>query len=236
MIDGERAVGIVPARGGSKGVPRKNLRQVAGRSLLAWTAQAARASAYLDRVILSSEDAEILDEGRACGLEVPFVRPAALAQDDTPGIDPVLHALDELETRGDAFGWVVLLQPTSPLRMAGDIDAAIERCLTLGAPAAVTVAPVSHSPWWMFTLDDDHLRPLLDPQRRPARRQDSPEVVALNGAVYVARTSWLRQTRSFLTDETVASLMPRARSLDIDEPADLVLAEAALSSGGGEGP
>ncbi len=230
MIAGGRVLAVVPARGGSRGIPRKNLVRVGGQSLLEWTAEAARGSQVIDRIVLSSEDAEILAAGRAAGLDTPFVRPDALAQDDTPGVDPVLHALDALEMQGDRYEWVVLLQPTSPLRSAADIDGAAALCAA-GAPAAVSVVAADKSPWWMFRLAADaRMEPLLDPATRPSRRQDAGPVYVLNGAVYVARVDWLRRTRSFLSDETAGLVMPRERSVDVDEPADLRVAQALLEA------
>lgn len=229
MIAGGRTLAVVPARGGSRGIPRKNLVEVGGRSLLAWAASAAHDSAVVDRVVLSSEDPEILEAGRAAGLDTPFVRPVELARDDTPGVDPVLHALSELELQGERFDWVVLLQPTSPLRIGADIDGAAALCAA-GAPAAVSVTAADKSPWWMFHLGDGaRMEPLFDAATRPSRRQDAPPVYVLNGAVYVARVDWLRRTRSFLTDETVGYVMPRERSVDVDEPADLHVVAALLA-------
>ena len=233
MIDGERVLAVVPARGGSRGIPRKNLALLAGRPLIAWTAAAAQASAVIDRVVLSSEDPEILAAGRAAGLDVPFVRPAALARDDTPGVDPVLHAIASLAEAGDCYGWVVLLQPTSPLRAPADIDGAAALCVERGAPAAVSVTLSEKSPWWMFHLGSDaRMAPLLDPARRPTRRQDAAPLYVLNGAVYVARVEWLERTGTFLTQETVGFVMPARRSVDIDEPADLLWVEALLAERG----
>jgi N-acylneuraminate cytidylyltransferase len=230
VIGDERVLALVPARGGSRGIPRKNLVEVGGRTLLAWVAEAARGSRVVDRVVLSSEDPEILEAGRRAGLDTPFVRPAELARDDTPGIDPVLHALDALDQAGDHYGWVVLLQPTSPLRTSADIDGTAALCGREGAPAAVSITAADKSPWWMFHLGSGGLmEPLLDAARRPQRRQDAPPVYVLNGAVYVARVEWLRRTRSFLTDETVGYVMPRERSVDVDEPADLHVVEALLA-------
>ena len=140
MIDGRSVLAIIPARGGSKGVPRKNIRPLGGKPLIAWTIEAAHRSAWIDRLILSSEDQEIIDTACAWGCDVPFVRPAELARDCTPGIDPVLHALKQLPS----FDLVVLLQPTSPLRSAADIDRCIERCQRGGAPAAVTEIGRAH--------------------------------------------------------------------------------------------
>jgi len=216
---------LIPARGGSKGLPGKNIRPLHGKPLIGWSIEAARASRHVTRVVVSSDDEAILAVARAGGAETPFVRPKSLAQDDTPGIDVVLHALDILP----GFDWVVLLQPTSPLRTAGDIDAAIERCFEADAPACVSVCETGASPWWMFSLDaGGRMRSFLPSEQRPARRQDLPALYALNGALYVARVDWLRQTRSFLTEETLAHVMPPERSVDIDTLFDFRLAECLL--------
>ena len=232
MYKGKKILAIIPARGGSKGVVRKNLRPLGGKPLLAWTAAAARGSEYLDRTILSSEDDEIIALAGELGLDVPFKRPEALARDDTPGIAPVLHALELLKTEN--YDYVVLLQPTSPLRQAADIDAAISRCIDGAAPACVSVCETPHPPWWMFGLDaKNRLVPVLDAAAIPARRQDAPRTYQLNGAVYVAQTAWLtRQDAAgqpgFIGPETLASIMPYERSLDIDTETDLELAEILL--------
>lgn len=220
-----RVLALIPARGGSKGVPGKNIRDVAGRPLIAWTIEAARQATCTDRVVVSSDDAAILAVARAWGAEVPFVRPPELARDETPGIDVVLHALACLPD----VEWVVLLQPTSPLRTAQDIDAAVARCREAGAPACVSVTEAQTPPWWMFRLSaEGRLQSFLPDRERPQRRQDAPPLYALNGAVYVAQTDWLRQTRSFLTAETVAYAMPAERSVDIDTPLDLEIAACLL--------
>jgi N-acylneuraminate cytidylyltransferase len=225
MIDNHSVLGVILARGGSKGLPRKNVRDLAGKPLIAWTIEAGQEAEYLDRLILSSDDDEIMAVAKEYGCEVPFRRPPELARDDTPSIDALLHAIDQV----DRYDYVVLLQPTSPLRTADDIDAAIETCLEKDAPACVTVTEAEEPPHWMYTLDaDSHLQPILEESVQ--RRQGAPDVYVLNGAVYVARTSWLRETRSFLHDETVASPMPREGSVDVDDELDARVAEMTLQS------
>jgi len=154
---------------------------------------------------------------RACGCEVPFRRPDVLASDTAPTIDVILHTLEALP----GYDVVVLLQPTSPLRTASDVDAACEKFAASGAPACVSVSPVAQSPYWMYRLGENQaLLPIIEAPSPVRRRQDLPDVYALNGAIYVAASAWLRQTRTFLTRDTVAYVMPAARSLDIDTPAD----------------
>jgi len=226
MTTKPRVLAIVPARGGSKGIPDKNLITLAGRPLLAWTLDAAQAASSIDRIVLSSDSEAICQQGRELGFDVPFLRPAALAQDDTPGIAPVLHALDTLE---ETYDYVVLLQPTSPLRLAEDIDAAIGQCIAGGVPACVTVTLAEPSPYWTFEVEPDGcLKRLLGDEVLPPRRQDLPSTYALNGAVYVARVPWLRREGGFLGAETCAQVMPRERSVDLDDELDRVVIEALL--------
>lgn len=228
MWKNHKILGLIPARGGSKGILRKNLRELGGKPLLAWSIEAAHNSRYLDRVVLSSEDAEIIEAAKNFGCEAPFVRPAELATDNAPGIAPVLHALEMLQAEN--YDYIVLLQPTSPLRQAMDIDAAIELCLENNAPTCVSVTQEMHNPWWMFTLDDKkRLLPLLSKENMPLRRQDAPETYSLNGAVYVARCDYLLEHKSFLGPETIAYAMPPERAIDIDRELDLELAELLLN-------
>lgn len=218
MINGMHLLGVIPARGGSKGVPGKNIRPVGGKPLIAWTIEAAKSSKFLDRIVLSSDDQEIIAAAQKYNCDVPFVRESQLAGDTTPTIDVVLDALN----RCPGYEWVVLLQPTSPLRTAQDIDQAIERCMTQNASSCVSVCLAQESPYWMYTLDqDNYLAPLL-PNASVTRRQDLPPVYSLNGAIYLAKSEWLMRERKFLTSETVAYEMPVERSLDIDTESDLL--------------
>lgn len=224
MIGALRVLGLVPARGGSKGIPRKNLRAVAGKSLLQWTAEAASSSRYLDRVVLSTDDEEIAEHGRAVGLDVPFRRPAELATDSAPAAEVIVHCLDEL---GDGFDVLVYLQPSSPLRLAEDIDGCVE-LVAAGHDLVVSVHPVAERPELMFALGPGgELRPLLG-RRSEARRQELGSWFVLNGAVYAARIAAYQSQATFLTPATVGYPMPRERGVDIDEETDLWLAEALL--------
>lgn len=226
MIDGRSVLAVIPARGGSKGLPGKHLLQAGGRPLIAWTIEAAHAAKSIDRTVLSSDDEAIMACARALGCDVPFRRPAELATDAAASIDVVLHAVDALP----GHGVVVLLQPTSPLRGAADIDAACATFAARKAPACVSVAPVAQSPYWMYRLGDGAtLLPVVAAPEGATRRQDLPEAYALNGAIYVADIAWLRRTRSFVTRETVAHVMPAERSVDIDTAADFESFRKAVS-------
>ncbi|MDA8442317.1 MAG: acylneuraminate cytidylyltransferase family protein [Peptococcaceae bacterium] len=222
MIDGKTVLAVIPARGGSKGVPRKNLRDLGGKPLLAWTIEAAKQSQYIDRLILSSDDAEIIALAQRLGCEIPFVRPAELARDDTPGIAPVLHAI----TAVPGYDYVVLLQPTSPLRSVDDIDGCIAKCVGGSHPVCVSITEVAENPYWMYTQNtDDRLVQLLKQEQVGARRQDLPEVYRLNGAVYVAHCECLAQWKSFVNEATAGFVMPQERSCDIDSEFDLFMAD-----------
>lgn len=229
MIQGQTCLGVIVARGGSKGLPGKNLADLGGRPLVAWSVAAARESACLDRTILSSDDDAIIAAGRAAGCDVPFRRPARLATDNAPVDEVILHALDACE---EQFDIVVLLPATSPLRVAGDIDACITACAK-GAPAVVSVCATAKPAEWLCTLTpDQHLRQLLPGKGLHTRRQDLQPAYLPNGAVYVAWTDWFREHMTFYTDETVGCEMPRDRSIDIDDPTDLIIARSMVASAG----
>ncbi|MEI4769607.1 acylneuraminate cytidylyltransferase family protein [Psychrobacillus sp. FJAT-51614] len=216
---------IIPARGGSKGIPRKNIKELAGKPLIAWTIEEAKKSKYINRIILSSEDAEIIEVAKRYGCEVPFIRPVELAQDNTPGIDPVIHAIE----RCPGFDYVVLLQPTSPLRTVEDIDGIIETLLNKEANFCVSVVEPNQSPYWMYNLNENgRMDPVIKQANFAVRRQDLPNVYSLNGAVYVANVEKLKVENSFITNETVGYVMPRERSFDIDTEVDFYLCEQML--------
>lgn len=227
MIQGKTVLAIIPARGGSKGIPGKNIKPLAGKPLIAWTIEEARKSKYIDRLILSSEDDKIIKVAEEWGCEAPFVRPPELAKDDTPGIEPVLHALNALKEKYD---YVVLLQPTSPLRSVDDIDGCIKTCVFSNVPSCVSVTEVNQHPYLMYTVDHEGtLHTLMDQKEIISRRQDLPAVYILNGAVYIAESTWIQQSRSFLRLDTKAYVMPKERSQDIDDPTDFKIAEFIMN-------
>ncbi|WP_339060487.1 acylneuraminate cytidylyltransferase family protein [Tepidibacillus marianensis] len=225
MLNGKRILGIIPARGGSKGVPRKNIRVVAGKPLIAWTIDEARKSKYIDQLILSSEDQEIIQVAKEYDCEVPFVRPKELAQDNTPGIDPVLHAIEMLS----GYEYIILLQPTSPLRTVEDIDGCIEKCIQNQNDYGVSVTETDKSPYWMYSIENDKMVPVLSQDMIINRRQESPKVYELNGAIYIAKTEKLIESKTFLNKVTVPYIMPKERSVDIDTELDLKLVELILN-------
>jgi CMP-N,N'-diacetyllegionaminic acid synthase len=227
MIDGKSVLAVILARGGSKGIPRKNVLDLNGKPVIAWTIGAAKNSVYVDRTILSSDDDEIMDVARKWKCEAPFVRPSHLAQDESTSVDSLLHAVAAIQ---EEYDYLILLQPTSPLRTTEDIDSCLEICARRRAPACVSVTESNKSPAWMYILDkDDLMQPVLGKSTNITRRQDLPVVHVLNGAVYVAETEWFLEHKSFLSAQTLAYKMPGPRSLDIDTASDLVVAEALLN-------
>ena len=219
-----QVLGVIPARGGSKGVPGKNLRDVAGRPLLAYTVDAARASRRLNRVVLSTDDSAVADAGRRLGVEVPFMRPVHLATDEAPMLPVLLHAVDEMQARGFAADAVAVLQPTSPLRRAEHIDAAVELLASTAADAVVSVVEVPHqfAPASLMRLEGDRLLPLTDAPM-VLQRQQKALVYARNGpAVLVVRTAQLRKG-SLYGDDTRALVMTSDDSVDVDTAWDFDL-------------
>lgn len=221
MYKNKKFFALIPARGGSKRVKNKNLYPISGKPLIAWTIEAAKKSRFIDRVIVSSEDSEILEQARYFGAETPFVRPIELAQDQSSGIDPVLHAIDQIVD----FDFVVLLQPTSPLRQTQDIDDAIVKIFQENANCLVSVTEVDKRPDWMYTLTPTGKMLSVLPEES---KNKTDQIYVLNGAIYIANTKWLQEHKNFLTEETIAYPMPRSRSLDIDTPEDIVFCQALM--------
>ena len=225
MYQDKSFLGIIPARGGSKGIPYKNIRILAGKPLLAWTIEEAHQSIYLDRVILSSEDDQIIAVAKQYGCEVPFIRPPELSRDETPGIDPVIHAILTLKEKYD---YIVLLQPTSPLRKAHHIDEAIQWIIHRNADSLVSVNEARKSPYWMFSMNQDsQLNPILK-HPKAVRRQELPRLFALNGAIYIATPDFIFSNKSFQNDGTVGFLMDDKTSVDIDDELDWLICQAII--------
>lgn len=223
---------VITARGGSKALPRKNVLPLAGRPLILWTVEAALNARHVDRVIVSTDDGEIAAVARAAGAEVPFLRPAELATDTATSVDVLRHAVGECP--GHAH--IVLLQPTSPLRTAADIDAAFELMQRTGSLSCASICEAEEKPWIMYLTDDEgRIVPLL-PQRPGSRRQDFPPVYRLNGAIYLAQTKWFLSTGQLIGSGTLGYVMPLERSVDIDTRSDFDKAELILNAKGSARP
>ncbi|MEW5772892.1 MAG: acylneuraminate cytidylyltransferase family protein [Thermodesulfobacteriota bacterium] len=225
MIDGNRVLAVITARGGSKGLPGKNVLPAAGKPLVAFSVEQALASRHIDRLVISSDDPVIIEAAVRFGCEAPFVRPAELARDESSSADVLVHALRQIP----GYDLAVLLQPTSPLREAGDIDACLERAVRTGAHSCLSVVRVEKGPHWMLTVDSaGEVSPYLGWEGFAARRQELPAVFCPNGAVYVVRTGWFLESRRFLAEGTQAHVMPSERSLDIDSALDFKIFKSII--------
>jgi CMP-N-acetylneuraminic acid synthetase len=227
----ELILGLVPARAGSKGVPDKNLRPLAGRPLLDYTAESARASGVIDRLVLSTDSPAIAAVGREAGMEVPFERPADLARDDTPMLPVIQHALQQLAGQGWQPDILVLLQPTSPLRRGDHIRDAVTMLRDTGADSVVSVVemPRHLSPDFVLRLDEGRLRPFLDGPR-VTRRQDARASFARDGTVYVCWRATLERFGDIYGQDCRPIINRPGSSVSIDSPDDWDAAERALSN------
>lgn len=230
-------VGLIPARGGSKGIPKKNIAPCAGRPLIAYTCDAARGAKRLDRTLLSTDSEEIAEVVRPLGIEVPFLRPPALARDDTPALPVMVHALDWLESHGERVEAIVLLQPTSPLRTAAHVDAAVDLFSTAGADTVVSVVPVPHRyhPDSVMRMRDGRLAPYREDRETVTRRQELEPLFARNGpAVLVVSAATLRAGRLY-GPHALGYAMSHTDSIDVDDAEDLALAGQLLAARRGLG-
>lgn len=224
-------LGLVPARAGSKGLPGKNTRLLHGKSLLAYAADAARASGVVTRVVLSTDGDAIAETGRACGLETPFLRPAELAGDETPMLPVIEHAVAALAGAGWEADIVVLLQPTSPLRSGAHIRRSVELLRETGADSVVSVVelPRHLSPDYVMRVDDGRLVPFLPEGARVTRRQDARVACVRDGTVYAFWRRTLDEQHSIYGRDCRPMVVPADESLTIDTPADWAEAERRLA-------
>lgn len=228
-----KVLALIPARGGSKGVPRKNIRPLCGQPLLQYTVEAALAAKRLTRVVLSTDDEEIAETGRRCGVDVPFLRPKNLAEDATPTLPVIQHALRTLALAGDNFDAVCLLQPTHPLRRAETIDGCIALLIERGVDAVVTVLPVppEHNPHWVYFQDAAGLLRLSTGEADPIpRRQSLPPAFHREGSVYVTRTKVILESNSLYGQSVAGYVVDGETSVNIDGLKDWERAEQMLSA------
>ena len=232
MVGEAYVFGVIPARGGSKRLPGKNLRVLGSRSLLGHAIASAREATRLTRFIVSTDSAAIADEAHRHGAEVPFLRPVELATDEA-GMVPVLqHAVRWLELAAGARPeLIVTLQPTLPFRTGADVDRTIAKLLETGADSAQTVTEATYHPFFMKTLDGDRTVPLFADGHKYVRRQDAPPVYQPSGAVYVTRYTVLMHQGRVLGDDNRAIVMGFESSVNIDTEWDFMLAELILARG-----
>ncbi len=224
-----KILAVIPARGGSKGLPRKNVLEISGKPLIAWTAGEAKKARGITRLICSTEDDEIAAAAAAAGCEVPFKRPPELASDTARTAQVVMHAVKFFENKGERFDAVMCLQCTTPLRTSSDIEAAIKLYEGSGAKSLVSVCEVSESPYWMYTIDaGGKLSKLIDSDYSSQSRQGHPKVFRPNGAIYLIDIQAFERTGSFYDPVPVAFVMDVRNSVDIDYEIEFKLAECLL--------
>ena len=226
MYKGKKILGIIPARGGSKGIPHKNIIDLCGKPLISYTIEAGLDSKYIDYLIVSTDSQKIAETSEKAGAEVPFMRPAELASDTAKTVDAVVHAIKTLKEKGQEFDTLVLLQPTQPLRTADDIDRSIEIYIEQGCNPLASVSLVDDHPLLIRSISEDKLMPLLN-ESSTCRRQDMPLYYRINGCIYINEINSISEKTSF-NDNPVPYIMEPSHSIDIDELRDLAVAEYYL--------
>ena len=226
-------LGIIPARGGSKSVPKKNIRLLAGKPLIAYTIETAQKCKMLDRTIVSTDNVEIAEVAKKYGGDVPFMRPKELALDVTPTLPVLQHAVSFIEKNEDVHvDVIVLLDPTSPSRRIEDIEDCIQKLERENVDSVVTICEVDHNPYFvMMELNDDRLVPLIKSDKVITRRQDAPIVYRLNAAVYAIKRDVLMNANKIITDNTMPVIMPTELSTHIDHEIDFEFAEYLMEKG-----
>jgi len=225
-----KVLAVIAARGGSKGLPQKNILPVVDKPLIAYSIEAALKSSLLDRTIVSTDDDEIAEVAKRFGAEIPFLRPSQLAEDDSLAQPVIAHAAQWLEEHeGYLPDYLMLLQPTSPLRTANDIDNAITIALENDADGVVGLCHTKHHPYWTKQVaEDGQISNFVPLDQAYDRRQTLPPAYAVNGAMYLVKRQVLLEQETFYTDKTYAYIMPVERSLDVDTTWDLHIAELIL--------
>lgn len=224
MYKEKKILAVIPARGGSKGIPKKNIIDLLGKPLLYYSIKSAKESKYIDKVIISTDDIEIAEVGKNLGAEVPFLRPKEISGDKAKSIDAFIHAIKELEKLGEKYDYILLLQNTSPLRQSWHIDEAIEKLIKSDKRSLVSVSEVIEHPCIMRTLNEkDETMNLLN-MNGDMRRQDFPPMYIVNGAIYIQKNDECLNLNTNLNGGKLAYVMAREYSVDIDEYLDLDIA------------
>lgn len=233
MINGKSVIAIVPARGGSKGLPGKNIKELCGKPLIAWSIEAGLASQYIDEVMVTTDSENIAGIARDFGATVPFIRPAELASDTATSFDTVKHVIDFYQNElNKTFDYIVLLEPTSPLRDTNDIDRALEKLFSI--PNATAIAGIckteSQNPAFLVKKNNqDFLIGYEYQDMKVLRRQDIHDIFFFEGSIYISRIDTLLNKKTFYHEHTVGYIVPKWKSFEIDDIDDFVMVEALLS-------
>ena len=233
MYKGKTILGLIPARGGSKGLPRKNIKPLLGKPLIAWTIEQALASKYLDRVVVSTDDKEIAEISKKYGVEIPFIRPKELARDDSTTIDVIIHTLNWFERAGEKYDYLALLEPTSPLREKNDIDNGIMKLIDNGnrADSLVSVGEIAlEHPFISKKIDEKgYVKPFYKvPNNKVGRRQDLFKAYFPYGVLYFSKIFTIKKYRTFYQDKTLPLFVKRWQNYEIDDMWDFICIETIL--------
>lgn len=224
----KRILGVIPAKGGSTRLPRKNILPLGGKPLIQWAAESARACGLIDRLILSTEDPEVAAVAEKLGLDVPFLRPPVLAKDPAGVVQVTLHAIASLREQGDEYDEVIILLPTSPFRSAQDIIDAYTLFQQTNAAFLMSVSEFSHTPFAAMTLNENVLAPVF-PELLGRKSQEMPVAYRPNGALHILNIAAFEREQSYFAQPLVGYVMPLERSVDIDTRFDMLLAETMLN-------
>ncbi len=230
MKDNNKFIAIIPARAGSKGIKDKNIIDLNGKPLIAYSIEAALKSKYIDTVVVSTDGEKIAEVARKYGAEVPFIRPDYLASDKSKTIDSVIHCIEEMKKIGKEYDYVVLLQPTQPMREAFHIDEAIELILEREEEALVSVSKVKDHPILMRTINEYGYSKNLLNESSTKRRQDFPDFYKVNGALYINKINENLNNETSLNDNNLVYIMSEKYDVDIDEMLDVHIAEILLKN------
>lgn len=230
MYKGKRILAIVPARGGSKGLPGKNIKEMCGKPLIAWSIEHAQKSKYVDDIFISTDSREIADVAEKFGVKVPELRPAELARDTAPSSEFIVYTLEKMRKEGNSFDYFILLEPTSPLRDVEDVDKSIE--MLIDSPESESCVGVCMSgtihPAFMVTVGDNGFLQALNPEQQTLRRQDLPKVYFFEGSVYVSSVEAYLKKRTFYHDKTLPYVVPEWKSHEVDDYVDFKIMETIM--------
>jgi CMP-N,N'-diacetyllegionaminic acid synthase len=229
MIEGKKVLALIPARGGSKGIKDKNIYNLSGKPLISYTIETALMSNYIDSVVVSTDSNKIRTVALQSGARVPFLRPKKLASDTAKTVNAVIHAVKILSDMGEIYDVLILLQTTQPLRNCADIDGALEIFIKNGYRSLASVCEVDAHPLLIRTMKTNNELVRMCNMSSTVRRQDMEKYYHVNGAIYINKISEINEDTSF-NDNEVGFVMPKTRSIDIDEPIDLVIAEAMIDN------
>lgn len=223
-----RVLGVIPARGGSKGLPKKNIMKLGDKPLIAWSIDTALKSTLIDKVIVSTDCIEISDIAKKYGAKVPFIRPSELASDTATSKDVLLHTVEYFQSEKERYDYIVLLQPTTPFRKAEDIDAMINKAIDSDVDMVVSVTETTSNPYYVLFEEDGAGLLKKSKEATFTRRQDCPNVYEYNGSIYVIKTSALLDQDTLMLDKVIKYEMDKFHSVDIDDQFDFDYAKFLL--------